>query len=203
MSEPLSGRGFTSGSAVAHQERPCVSSGEPAPADGELLALCREGDSAAWSQLVSRYERLVFTTALHQGLGREDAADVTQIAFVALLDSIGVIKDQQSLPYWLMTVARRQAWRVNRRRSRELPVAEVWGEEEPGVPWEEVAALHEALALLKPSCRELLSALYFDASEPTYAEVALRLDRPVGGIGPLRGRCLDHLRRLLSDPDTA
>jgi Sigma-70 region 2 len=60
------------------------------PADGgdaDLLSRCRAGDDAAWDQLVGKYERLVFSVALRNGLDREDAADVTQTTFIALLDS--------------------------------------------------------------------------------------------------------------------
>ena len=56
--------------------------------DATLLARCRTGDGAAWHVLVERYERPVFSVARSGGLDVEDAADVTQTTFVALLDSI-------------------------------------------------------------------------------------------------------------------
>ncbi len=189
-------------SAVVDEARPGPALTDPVLSDQELLAGCRGGDSAAWATLVARYERLVFSTALRQGLGREDAADVTQIAFIALLDGMDAMRDHERLPYWLMTVARRQAWRLSRRSSKEIAVPIPRVKEEEPVDWGEVAALHEAVNQLSPRCRDVLIALYFDASEPTYAEVARRMNRPVGAIGPMRGRCLEHLRQLLAEGET-
>jgi DNA-directed RNA polymerase specialized sigma24 family protein len=42
-------------------------------------------------------------------------------------------------------------------------------------------------------------SLFFDPSEPSYAEIAVRLGRPLGSVGPLRARCLDRLKSLLDD----
>jgi len=56
------------------------------------------------------------------------------------------------------------------------------------------AAINAALDSLSVRQRELMLAL-FDDSEPSYVEIAERLDIPVGSIGPTRGRCLAQLRR--------
>jgi DNA-directed RNA polymerase specialized sigma24 family protein len=87
--------------------------------DTALLARCRTGDGAAWHALVERYERPVFSVARGGGLDVEDAADVTQTTFVALLDAITQLRSDERLASWLLTVARRTAWRVRRRREQE------------------------------------------------------------------------------------
>lgn len=149
---------------------------------------------------MSRYERLVYTVALRNGLGAEDAADVTQSTFVALVDSLDRIQDDEKLASWLMTVARRQAWRTRNlsRRTVALELA-TEGISDPFADWATVATLHDALATLGGTCRELLLALYFERESPSYAEIAERFGRSIGGIGPLRGRCLDKLRVILRD----
>ena len=43
----------------------------------------------------------------------------------------------------------------------------------------------------------MLIALYFEDPAPSYAEVAARLGRPLGSIGPTRARCLARLREVL------
>ena len=63
--------------------------------------------------------------------------------------------------------------------------------------WEVLQAVHEALNRLSERCRRLLLALYLDQTEPSYAEVADRLNMPVGSIGPTRARCLAKLKALL------
>jgi RNA polymerase sigma factor (sigma-70 family) len=168
--------------------------------DPELLDACRARDQDAWELLVERYQRLVFSVALRNGVTHEEAADITQMTFVALLESIGKLREEDRLASWLMSVARRLAWRQRRRSQREGPLIEqaTWPED-PYAAWERVAVIHEGLQRLGPACRDLLLALYFDPTAPSYAVVAERLGRRVGGIGPMRARCLQRLRALLGE----
>ena len=170
--------------------------------DYSLLRRCAAGDERAWDQLVGRYERLVFSVALKNGVSREDAADITQLTFTALLDSIEVLREDGSLPAWLMTVARRQAWRVRRRTHRE----QAWPVEDLAsgptqTDYERVAVVHWALSRLGTRCRLLLYALFFDPEAPPYAVIAERLECAIGSIGPQRARCLQRMRALLNEDD--
>lgn len=170
------------------------------PTDSELLARCRQRDPDAWNDVVSRYERLVYSVALRNGLSPEDAADVTQTTFVALIDALDSIQEGERLASWLMTVARRQSWRVRNLGRRVVAVETVADEAtDPLAGWADVVALHDALAELGGQCRELLVALYLEEESPSYAEIAQRMGRSVGGIGPLRGRCLEKLRDLMEE----
>lgn len=170
------------------------------PSDAELLARCRTGDEDAWHQLVGRYERLVYSVALRNGLDDDEAGEVTQIVFVALIDALHALEDESKLASWLMTVARRQAWRLRSVQRRTVSLDEM---AEPSVDpypdWDSLVVVQDALSVLGGTCRELLLALYFDADEPSYAEIAHRMGRSIGGIGPMRGRCLERLRAILSE----
>ena len=57
--------------------------------------------------------------------------------------------------------------------------------------------LQAAIKRLGERCQDLLWMLYFDSSLPSYAEVAEKLNTPIGSIGPMRARCLKKLRGLL------
>ena len=152
--------------------------------------------------LVERYQRLVFSVALRNGLTREDAADVTQTTFMALLDSIDQIRGVDRLSSWLMTVARRQAWRLRRRAVQEQRLlAPMQLEESSMEQWEQLAWLHSGLGELGSPCRDLLEALYLDPSEPSYAQVAARLGRAVGSLGSMRARCLARLKKILGEEE--
>ncbi len=181
-----------------------------------LLPACRAGDATAWQQLVARYERLVYSIPLRMGLDREEAADVFQLTFSALIHSLDAIRDESKLGGWLATVARRQSWAVLRRRKTEVSFADVAPPEDPALlderartlgmtdanqiqSWELSLWLDQGLARLSDKCRELLTALYLDVSEPSYAELAERLGMPVGSIGPTRARCLERLRQILQE----
>ncbi len=173
---------------------------EVGPSDLELLSACRAGDPEAWELLVERYERLVFSVALRNGVTREEAADITQMTFIALLESIGKLREEQRVASWLMSVARRLAWRQRRRSDRErLGLDGVSGSDDAIENWERVAVVQEGLQRLNRACRDLILALYFDPASPSYAAVAERLGRPIGGIGPMRARCLQRLRSLLGE----
>jgi RNA polymerase sigma factor (sigma-70 family) len=170
------------------------------PSDVDLLNACREGDHDAWGLLVERYERLVFSVALRNGVAREEAADITQMTFMALLESIGTLREGERVASWLMSVARRLAWRQRRRSEREhLGVEEVDWPEDPIATWERLAVIHDGMQRLPPACRDLLRALFFDPAPQSYALIAERLGRPIGGIGPMRARCLRCLRAMLGE----
>ena len=75
-------------SGATRHLRPAVARAEQAPpTDHQLLGRCLAGDEQAWEEIVGRYERLVFSVALKNGLSREDAADVTQLTFVDVVEA--------------------------------------------------------------------------------------------------------------------
>jgi DNA-directed RNA polymerase specialized sigma24 family protein len=57
--------------------------------------------------------------------------------------------------------------------------------------------LADGLARLGSRCRQLLEILYLRPDQPSYADIAVELEIPIGAIGPTRGRCLAKLRTLL------
>lgn len=187
--------------------------GSRALPDAELVPRCRTGDPQAWRELVTAYERLVYSVPRSYGLDREDAEDVTQATFTLLLRGLRSLRDDQSLVPWLGTVARRQTWRVidRRRRDRERLAPQhtdrdgtdlAVGVSDPVDAYEEWmqrAWLHQGLASLDPACRQLLQALYLDDTDRSYQAVAARLGKAVGTIGPARARCLHRLRSAMDD----
>lgn len=181
------------------------------PTDRDLILACRRGDARAWRRLLDRYERLVFSMPLRYGLSRDDAADVAQLTFTILVQSLDDLDDDSRLGAWLATVAKRHAWRLVERNRREGASEAVEDRADLGAAalalgmskaetvehWELSHWLDGGLRRLDEGCRELLSALYFRAEQPSYAELAAELGRPVGSIGPTRARCLERLKKIL------
>ena len=87
--------------------------------DRDLILDCRNGDLGAWQRLLDRYERLVFSVPRRYGLSREDAADITQLTFTILFQSMDTLSEDSTLGAWLTTVARRHTWRRLDRKRRE------------------------------------------------------------------------------------
>jgi RNA polymerase sigma factor (sigma-70 family) len=177
-----------------------------ARSDWELIQACRRGDEQAWNRVVSNYQRLVFSIPLNYGLNQNDAADIVQLTFVMLIQSLDTLHKDSHLGGWLATVARRNTWHLLNRRHREQVADGVFDEHENLADemderekehWELINWLHDGLAQLDKTCRDLLTALYFDPEQPSYKEVAARLHLAEGSIGPMRARCLRRLREIM------
>jgi len=176
--------------------------------DRDLIQACRAGEAQAWERLLDRYERLVFSIPLNYGLTTDDAADIAQITFTILIQSLDTLREDTRLAPWLATVARRHTWRLLARARREaVDPQEDAGEREPPDDgdsadaverWETIQWIDHGLNLIDERCRRLLLALYFDPDSPSYDEVASRFNMPLGSIGPTRARCLERLKRHLS-----
>jgi RNA polymerase sigma factor (sigma-70 family) len=150
---------------------------------------------------VSRYESLVYAVARRNGLTQDDAADVTQTTFAALLTHVDSLRDNESLPAWLSQVARRESWRLARVSRRESVHPPAMAYEDPVADWERREVIEAALSRLGSPCQEALFLLFLDPSCPTQEVVAERLGRAAGGIGPLRSRCLEKLRAVIEGND--
>jgi RNA polymerase sigma factor (sigma-70 family) len=179
----------------------------PAPGEGaDLLARLRDGDAAAWEEVVERYSSLIWAVARAHRLDPTRAADVSQVTWLRLLEHLDEVRQPDRLGAWLATTARRECLRAIKLRQRDLLVADDGeldqgghgsGGEGPGealLDAERDAALWRAFESLRPQCQRLLRVLLADP-EPSYAEVSAALGMPVGSIGPTRARCLDCLRR--------
>jgi RNA polymerase sigma factor (sigma-70 family) len=151
----------------------------------------------------------VFSVPRRYGLSRDDAADITQLTFTILVQSLDDIAEDSRLGAWLTTVARRHTWRLLERTRREgIDRRTVVDDSTPALAsndtdslehWELAEWLDHGLLLIGERCRKLLSALYLDPEQPSYVQVAERLGMAVGSIGPTRIRCLEHLRRVLDE----
>jgi RNA polymerase sigma factor (sigma-70 family) len=179
--------------------------------DRQLIDGCRAGDRRAWRRLLERYERLVYAVPHNLGMSGEDADDVVQSTFAIFLERIDTLTTDDRLGAWLSTVARRQTFRLWERRDRDQAVMDRSNEVVDDDAWStriaEIEWVDRALAGLNERCRTLLTLLYFTDPPPPYDDVARRLGRPVGSIGPTRARCLATLEKLLAElldePDAA
>jgi RNA polymerase sigma factor (sigma-70 family) len=174
--------------------------------DRELLAACRRGDGRAWEDLIRKYRRLIYSIPHSCGLGSEHADDVFQRVAILLVENVAKIRDAESLPAWIMTTTRRESWALKRQGTRVRAFAEGEAESMAEEPPDIAAAIDRvgeehavqlAFAKLQEPCRSLLSALYVEDPTPPYEEIAERLGRPIGSLGPTRARCLAKLRKLL------
>lgn len=175
------------------------------PADSPVPALVTRaigGDQRAWDELVERYAPMLWSICRDYRLDRRDADDVGQHVWLLAVKNLGALRNPQSFGAWLATTTKRECSRALRaRRQHEsveqpLDVAMTADEQSPTIEQtleaaERDAALRDAFARLPPAYRRILTLLMQDVS---YTEISVRLDIPIGSIGPTRARCLAKLR---------
>jgi RNA polymerase sigma factor (sigma-70 family) len=184
--------------------------------DDELLALCRAGRQDAWSALVRRYQRLVYTVPRRAGLPDEAAADVFQTTFSRLVEHLHRIDDASRVRAWLVTTARRETLRLLEQAQRTVSGDEPAPDDGPTLlesvaddgpapemllsDLEQHDRLRRAVDRLDPRSRQFVEVVFLQDEPLPYAEIAARLGIAEGSIGPTRARVLAKLRALLDAP---
>jgi RNA polymerase sigma factor (sigma-70 family) len=166
--------------------------------DRDLIDSCLRGEQNAWAELIARYQRLIYSVARKLCPQSEDCADVFQRVCLDLYQNLKQLRSDRTLAAWLITVTRRRSYAFIREKRQSISIDEYLAESDPQVEAvENEFLLERAVAELPDRCESLIRLLYFDTTEPTYAEVSERLGIPVASIGPTRARCLEKLRKML------
>ena len=175
--------------------------------DERLVAECRKGNQDAWSALIEKYKKLIFSVPIKFGLPREDATDIFQAVCLDLLSDLPQLREPRALPKWLMQMSFHKCLRWKKQRlvlfddpleieglskasSEELP-------EEIMYQVQREQMLRDAIASLAPRCHRMIAMLFFESPARPYQEVAKELGIAPGSIGFIRGRCLRLLRQRL------
>jgi RNA polymerase sigma-70 factor (ECF subfamily) len=116
----------------------------PAPAvvaggDGEalLVAAAKRGDTAAFDELVRRYERRIFRLARNITQNREDAEDVMQEAFLKAYEHLSDFEGNSRFYTWLVRIAVNQGlMKLRKRRPNVLSLDEELETEDDVMPRE-------------------------------------------------------------------
>jgi RNA polymerase sigma factor (sigma-70 family) len=185
----------------------------PSGSPTELVRACKRGDADAWDQLLDSYGRLIWSVAQRLGARSDEAEEIFQRVWVAVVEGIDELRDPRRLASWVAGVARFQTYRLfseqgRQRRLASLDEIESDGNEPSSASdvedelgrLEEEAALRDALQMIDQRCRQLLHLLFFCNPPPSYEEISRLTGLAVGSIGPIRARCLARLRRAFDHP---
>ena len=93
--------------------------------DAELVRAATAGDRGAFAAIYDRYADRLHDFCWGLLRDRDEAADATQDAFLVAAERLGQLRDPERLRPWLYAVARSQALRRIRARSREAPEEEM------------------------------------------------------------------------------
>jgi len=180
------------------------------PDDNSLTSLiraCRRGDGAAWQDLLERISPLIFSICRDSRLSQEESLDVFGQVCYLLFKNIDQVRSADRIFSYVATIARRQIYdRFYKDRHLEFVESpELYQEVDRSAPGPETnmaesrqrQILLQALSSLPTRDYDLLMALFFDETEPTYEDIARQLKMPIASIGPTRGRALRKLQRIL------
>jgi RNA polymerase sigma factor (sigma-70 family) len=201
-------RGVAAATAVganAVEEEPVMTDQDTA----ELVRRAAAGDELAWRQLIDGLGPLLRRVSLTYRLGEAEAADAVATAWLRLFENIGSLRDGSAVPGWLITTLRRECLTRARARSRERPVSDFAGVDEPVdvvdfdrwlLHADRRQMVHRALMELSEQQRQLIVMLFAHPA-PSYAEISASLAIPIGSIGPTRCRLLGKLRDAMSEQE--
>lgn len=88
-----------------------------------LLEQARDGDAAAFSELVRRYEGKIFRLAQHITQNREDAEDVLQETFLKSYEHLDQFQGNSKFYTWIVRIAVNQALMKLRKRKTDKTVS--------------------------------------------------------------------------------
>jgi RNA polymerase sigma-70 factor (ECF subfamily) len=179
-----------------------------------LVAKAREGDLAAFNELVQRYDRKIFRLAKHITQNDEDAEDVLQETFLKAFEHLGDFQGQSKFYTWIVRIAVNESlMKLRKRKSdRTVPLDEpvdtgedtvvreiaVW-EDNPEQKYsrEELAnILEEAVETLRPAFRTVF--VLRDIEELSTEETAEALGISVPAVKSRLLRARLQLRERLT-----
>lgn len=185
-------------------------------ADDELALVnrSRNGDSSAFSELVTRYERRIFRLAKRITQNDEDAEDVLQEAFLKAYQNLGSFQGNSKFYTWLVRISVNEALMKLRKRKTDktVPLDEpmdtgeetvqreiaVWeGNPEDRYSQEELhGILEQAIDSLKPVYRTVF--VLRDVEEMSTEETAEALNLSIPAVKSRLLRARLQLRERLT-----
>lgn len=176
--------------------------------DTRLVRECLRGSETAWAVLIEKYKRLIFSIPIKYGFSAEDSADIFQAVCAELLSELPKLRKAKALPKWIMQVAAHQCFHHKRQMQRTETRALDDESFDSSLPAEAECILRQAeseqilrdaLSALPPRCRRLIEMLFFEEPPRPYQQLASELGLSTGSIGFIRQRCLERLRKRLSE----
>jgi RNA polymerase sigma-70 factor (ECF subfamily) len=178
--------------------------------DQRLIADSLRGDTAAFGELVRRYQDRLYNTVIRVLNNTEDARDVVQEAFLSAYQSLGSFKGEAQFFTWLYRIAVNTAISHKRKQRVGLSLETARSEDaaiEPIDPSEasqpsqvlerkeEEYRIQQALNRLSPEHRAVL--ILKDIEGQKYETMAAILEVPIGTIRSRLHRARSDLREVL------
>ena len=149
--------------------------------DSALVRRSLEGDAGAFEQLVSNYQRVLFSVALRLLGNYEDARDATQNAFIKVYQRLDTYDSRYRFFSWIYRILVNECLNARRGRNPEHPLSDDHrGSDDPGASFEageRTRAVREAILALPLEYREVIVLRHFAAL--SYEEMAAAIGIPM------------------------
>jgi RNA polymerase sigma factor (sigma-70 family) len=165
--------------------------------DKHVLERFRLGDEQAVKAVYDMYSGAVYSVAMSILRDPGRAADATQQTFVKAWRSAETFDVDRKFAPWIYSIARRTAIDIYRKERRRIP-SEFVDTAVDGASMERVWEVFEvrvAVDRLADEEREVVRMSHFESL--THAEIAKRLDIPLGTVKSRSHRAHQHLIELL------
>jgi RNA polymerase sigma-70 factor (ECF subfamily) len=195
--------------AAVNTEEPTLA--EPSP---ELIRRAQGGEPEALTQLVLTQQHYVYSIAMSVLKHPDDAADLTQEAFIRLFRALPQYNGESRFTTWLYRMVVNLGRDELRRRGRQVPIAPATGDDEDVDPMSSVAdddrwadparaldsqelreSVRRALGQLEEHHRLVLTLYYFD--DLKYTDIAEIMDLPLNTVKSHIRRGKERLAALL------
>lgn len=175
---------------------------DQSPADDmvAVVRLARNGDRGAQRELYERCHRNVYRLMVRM-VGEQDAADVTQQAFLQMFRKLDQFTGRARFQTWLYRLAVNESLQ-HLRRARRWRIQEIKNEPADRTRGYESRSenrelLDKALQQLDPDLKSVF--LLREVEELSYREIASVLEVPEGTVGSRLNRARQELQRHLTN----
>jgi RNA polymerase sigma-70 factor (ECF subfamily) len=180
----------------------------------ELICQAQQGDTEALSQLIYSQQHYIYSIAMSVLKNPEDAADLTQEAFIRLFRTLHQYNGESRFTTWLYRLVVNLGRDELRRRGRQVPVLvpdeqeehdplalvaddDRWSDPECSLDSQEMRSrVRQALDQLEEHYRLVLTLYYFE--DMKYADIAEILEIPLNTVKSHIRRGKERLADLLT-----
>jgi len=185
--------------------------------DKELAALAAKGREPAFRELLSRYERPVFSLVYRMVRDRTLAEDLAQEAFIRAFNAIASYKPKYKFSSWIFKIANNHT--IDHLRKRKLDTVSIDGSPHARTSEEEAqtrlvvesheeapdryveakelgSQIEEAIGELRPEYRTAVLLRHVEGH--SYDEIAEIMELPLGTVKTYLHRARGELKELLA-----
>lgn len=182
--------------------------------DPELMELCAAKDEDAFSEIVGRYERFVYSAVFAELKNTDDAFDVSQEVFIRLYNAAGGFRCESTLKTWLYRMCKNCAYDYMRKyyknravsltvtddgdeNSGEIDIVSEETPEDEVLKKEKIHAVREAILKLPDEQKDVIVLREIEGLQ--YSEIAVMLGISEGTVKSRISRGREALKKFLEN----